>query len=103
MGDIRQNVYGLMRKELSQQLSIQRESDNQGEIDAFNLIYKRTKFGRCVRTMETENRAMRAAGIKVSRFEFDPRDAAGELYNVSIEFAANRSEQHDHGGQRGHH
>lgn len=103
MGEIRQLVYGLRRKLLSQRLRVVRGGDRHGETEAFDLIYNRTKFGRCVRTMEKENRAMRGAGIKVSRFEFDPRDAEGASYNFIIEFAAAQSDQHDHSGHRGHH
>lgn len=100
MINIRRDVYGLMRTSVSEGLIIQRQGDHLEETEAFNLTYRHTKFGRCVRTIEQENREMRQAGMKVSQIEFEPRDAEGVEFNVIFEFAADQSDQH-HGGDMG--
>lgn len=110
MGEARRHIYNLMGEILSERLMIQRGGIRHGENDAFELTYHTTKFGRCARTMETENLVMREFGIKVFHFEFDPRpgDApdphTGEpAYNVIIEFAVDHGHRHPHGGHWGDH
>lgn len=93
MNEMRPDVYGLMRKDLGQSLYIQRNGDQVEERAAFDMIYKDTKFGRCVRTIETENLGMLRAGIKVSHFEIEPRDYMGAGYNLTIAFQAEQIEE----------
>lgn len=103
MKEAREDVYGLRRKPLSERLIIRRGGDQHEENDAFNLIYHTTKFGRCARTMETQNLVMRELDIKVSRFEFRPRIGEGDAYNVLIRFAVDQGHHRPHGGHRGYH
>lgn len=81
------HVYGLMHKEhLGEKLIVRRGGNLDGETHAFNLSYHGTKFGKCGRTMENENEVMRAFGIKISQFEFDPRNFLGTSFNVKVYF-----------------
>lgn len=100
MRDVRPHVYGLRRKALSERLIIRRGGNRHGENDAFNLTYHATKFGRCARTMETQNLMMTELGIKVSHFEFGPRNANASSYNVIIEFAVDQGDHRPHGGHQ---
>lgn len=93
MNEMRPDVYGLMRKNLGQSLYIQRNGGQVEQRAVFDMIYKNTKFGRCVRTMETENLDMLRAGIKVSHFEIEPRDYMGVGYNLTIAFEAEQIEE----------
>lgn len=80
-------IYGLMHKDnLGEKLIVRRGGSLDGETHAFNLSYNGTKFGQCVRTMENQNEVMRAFGIKVSQFEFRPRDFSGTYHNVIVYF-----------------
>lgn len=89
-------VYGLMHKEdLGQKLIVRRGGNLDGETHAFNLTYSGTKFGKCGRTMENENEVMRAFGIKVSQFEFDPRNSLGTSFNVKVYFDVDPSYHHE--------
>lgn len=103
MREAREHVYGLRRKELSERLIIRRGGNLHGEIEAFELTYHTTKFGRCARTMETQNLVTREFGIRVSHFEFDPRTEDASSYNVLIEFAVDQGHHRPHGGHWGHH
>lgn len=109
MEAVRRHVYNLMGERLSERLLVQRGGSRYGENDSFELTYHTTKFGRCARTMETENLVMWEFGIKVAHFEFDPRlgdppdPRTGEPpYNVIIEFAVDHSHHLPHGGYQGH-
>lgn len=108
MEGVRRRAYSLMGERLSERLMIQRGGNRHGENDSFELTYHTTKFGRCARTMETENLVMWEFGIKVAHFEFDPRPGdppdprTGEPpYNVIIEFAVDHGHHHPHGGHLG--
>lgn len=79
-------IYRLMGKELGYALKIRRRSRSREEEAAFDLTCNETKFGRCVKLMETKNQAMRQAGIKISRFKFHPQDEAGFSFNFVVEF-----------------
>lgn len=70
MDDALPDIYELLGRDLSQPLSLRRESHGPEE-EAFQLTYCGTPFGRCARTIETENQEMKQLGIKVLRFKFD--------------------------------
>lgn len=63
-------IYGLLRRDPSQPLSLRRESHGHKQ-EAFQITYCGTRFGRCARTIETQNKSMKDARIKVLRFKFD--------------------------------
>lgn len=103
MNENREFIYGLMRKDnLGVKLSIRRGGNQEGETHAFNLTNS-TKFGICARTIERENEVMRYYGIKVSEFEFHPRDNLGDSYNVLIHFDVVPSHHQHHRGHRRRH
>lgn len=97
-------IYGLMRKDnLGEKLIVRRGGSLDGETHAFNLSYNGTKFGECGRTMENQNEVMRAFGIKVSQFEFDPRDLSGTSHNVIVYFEGDPRYRHQQAVRSDHH
>lgn len=72
MYHMRPQIYRHMGCELWENLDIRRGGDYQGERDAFDLTYKQTKFGQCVKLMERKNQVMKDSGIKVAQFRFRP-------------------------------
>lgn len=75
-----------MHARFPQPLEIRRRARRGGEKDAFRLIYRYTKLGKCGRTIERENEKMVLAGIKVSRFEIEPIYGRGTDFNLTIVF-----------------
>lgn len=86
MSELKPIIYQIMRAQPGQPLDIPRRGGTEEEQDAFRLTYKRTKFGKCARTMETQNQAMKNAGMKVSSFEYIPQDAGGFYFHFAVNF-----------------
>lgn len=89
-----------MEHELWENLDIRRRGDYHGERSAFDLTCEETKFGQCVKLMETKNQVMKDTGIKVTRFRFRPQDGSGFYYSFAVDFgmSSNRHHHHHHGG-----
>lgn len=99
MCNLKSRIYGLMGYEGWEELDIRRRGGRPGEDAAFDLTCKETKFGRCVKLMETKNQAMKDAGIKISRLKFRPHNESELYYNFVVEFRGASSQQHN-GGHR---
>lgn len=89
-------IYGLLRRYPSQPLSLRSGSHGHKQ-EAFQLTYCGTRFGRCARTIETQNGEMKTAKIKVLRFKFDvhpPSPAQpGFKYNFIVTFGKEQGSQ----------
>lgn len=102
MDRTRPRIYEEMDRELWQNLDVGRRGDYEGERSAFDLTCEETKFGQCVKLMETKNQVMKDAGIKVTRFKFRPRDESGFYYSFAVDFGMSSNHRlhhhHRHGG-----
>lgn len=101
LDDARKEIYLNMNLDLGQRLTLTRQSQSATKRAAFDKIYNRTPFGKCARTMVTQNQAMRDAGIEVSRFKFLPTDESGLYFHFVVEFGAGSAHRHHHHGGHG--
>lgn len=108
MREMQPLIYLLLRKDPLQSVSLRRRSSDEDKQEAFTLAYQRTKFGRCARTMETQNQEMIDNGIQVSRFEFcvqSPTPSQPEIkYNFVVTFGVDpRAQDQNISRHRGRH
>ncbi|KAG6356393.1 hypothetical protein INS49_015781 [Diaporthe citri] len=99
---LRRKVYRKMGYHLWEDLDIQRGGRRQGEVDSFDQTCDESKFGKGMRLMETENQAMKDAGIHIYFLKFRPHDDSGVFYNFVVEFRAPSSRHHQGGRRRRH-
>lgn len=101
----RRDIYEEMDVNLSDQLGLSCRSQDQTEQRAFHKTYNKTPFGKCAKTIVTQNQDMKRAGVKVYRFEFIPAEPSGFYFHFSVEFRAHSTQHYHHGGhhhRRGH-
>ena len=95
---VRREIYEDMRLDLSGHLALSCRGQDQTHQRAFDKTYNRAPFGKCAKTMVTQNEDMKRAGVKVSRFNFLPQDPSGFYFHFSVEFRAHSAQHHQHGG-----
>ncbi|POS69118.1 hypothetical protein DHEL01_v212487 [Diaporthe helianthi] len=97
----RDGIYESMRMDRMEPLTLSHRGHSSAEKRFFEDVYNHTPFGKCGRTIVTQNREMERARIHLSRFKFIPKGPSGFYFDFSFTFKGPSANQSHNRGNRG--